>query len=187
MIDYSSYIGFNIPNFDTETFKDTRGSLRTKSLFYETITVDAIAAGWRPTYSIRESNKKTELPSAYRIFMSSVDEYEAALKIVGSLKHWRKLCECTWFMEGDKPRNFDGLIQWREDMRLRDASLAKRQLVASAKEGDASSSRKLLDISYKEGKEAVVGRPKKVKPKDTKQDDNQSRIEKLHASINHDK
>jgi len=136
---------------------------------------------------IRESNKKTELPSAYRIFMSSVDEYEAALKIVGSLKHWRKLCECTWFMEGDKPRNFDGLIQWREDMRLRDASLAKRQLVASAKEGDASSSRKLLDISYKEGKEAVVGRPKKVKPKDTKQDDNQSRIEKLHASINHDK
>ena len=61
-----------------------------------------------PIYSMRDT-EYNELPSAYLIYMHSIDEYDAATKLVGSLKHWRKLLAATWFMEGNPLKGFEGL------------------------------------------------------------------------------
>ena len=35
----------------------------------------------------------------YEIYMSSIDEYDAAIKIAGSMKAWRSLCSSAWFLK----------------------------------------------------------------------------------------
>jgi hypothetical protein len=101
--------------------------------------------------------------SVYEIYMESTDEYEAAIKIVNNMVHWEKLCGLDWFMNGIPEKNIRGLKDWREDMKHRDASLAKRQLIEQTKTGNTTAARALYDMATKGSK----GRPEK---KTTKQD-----------------
>lgn len=87
--------------------------------------------------------------SAYQVYMASVDEYAAAIKLVGSLRHWRKLTTCKWFVEGEKIKSFEGLNQWREDMAARDSLTAKQALITRTRTGDTGAARALLDLSNK--------------------------------------
>ena len=108
----------------------------TQSLFYEFPGNKEEA-----TYTLKNEDveyKGKQKVSAYQVYMHAVDEYDAAIKLVGSMKHWRKLCDLNWFLEGAPEHSFEGLNQWREDMRLRDESLAKRQLMDSASAGNVN-------------------------------------------------
>jgi len=142
MIDYAVYPGFQDKTVDRIILRGGKNHLLTAGLFCD-------VGNWKETqpdnkknaiYTLAEDEKR-DMPSAYQIYMTSVDEYEAAQKIVGSATHWRALCKCTWFMEA--------LTLWRKDMALRDFSMAKRVIMNEARAGDSASARKLLDMSAK--------------------------------------
>lgn len=144
MCKYTEYTGYLDPSKDRAELKDNRGATKTESLFIETISPRS-ANTYTPLYSLRPDENKGYL-SAYQIYMNSVDEHEAALKLVGTMLHWRKLCALKWFMEGRDNTGFEGLTQWREDMRLRDQSLAKRTLIKQTRDGNVTAARALHDL-----------------------------------------
>ena len=143
--------------YSLQDFKDVRGVYRTESLFYETISTSS-KANYKPLYTLKDQPHKG-LPSVYEIYNQSVDEYEAAMAICGSMAHWKKLCNLKWFMEG-REGVFRGLAAWREEMKARDQSLAKKTLMERVKEGDVSASRALLALSEDKNSK---GRPRKKK------------------------
>lgn len=124
-------------------FKDKRGAHKTESLFVETIQ-GHVAKKYEPLYSLRDYDHKG-YPSAYQIYMDSVDEYEAAMTLLGSMTHWRKLCSLKWFIEGRPECQFDGLASWRLDLEARDHSTAKKTLIEEAENGSVAAARALLD------------------------------------------
>lgn len=124
--------------YNQEDFIDRRGALKTELLFAETIKPDRLE-NYQPLYTLKEQN--TGLPSAYQIYMGSVDEYDAAMKLLGSMRHWRRLCGLKWFVDGIPAVGFDGLKSWRKDMEMRDKSKAKKQLLESAEAGSVSAQR----------------------------------------------
>lgn len=138
-------------------FKDKRGAHKTESLFLETIQPH-VAKNYKPLYSLRDYNNKG-YPSAYNIYMDSVDERDAAIQLVGSMAHWRKLCTLRWFIEGRPECQFEGLLQWREDMKDRDASEARRVLIRQMKEDNVTAAKAVLA----ESKSKRITSKKKVK------------------------
>lgn len=126
--------------YSPQDFKDNRGALKTELLFEETIKSER-RKDYTPLYTLKEHDG--DLPSAYKIFMGSTDEYEAAMRIVGSTRHWRRLCGLKWFMDGIPMSGFEGLRNWRKDMEMRDKSKAKAQLMESAETGNVSAQRAL--------------------------------------------
>ena len=81
--------------------------------------------------------------SFYRVYMECSDEYEAALRLVGSMQHWRKLCSLSWFMDGDPVWGWEGLSQMRSDMSDRDKSMAKTKLMEAMESGNVTAMRAL--------------------------------------------
>lgn len=134
MINYRLYDGFKDPDKDKSVLLDARGARRTETLFLESITTRAIDSGYSPLYTLRE-HEKDGLPSAYQIYVNSVDEADAAMKLVGSMHHWRRLVGLKWFFEGNPAIGHEGLVRWREDMLSRDATRCKQQLMYAAEEG----------------------------------------------------
>lgn len=118
--------------------KDKRGVMLTQALFVETSD-----GTFEPSYTLKQEDFKG-YPSMYRLYMECTDEYEAAIKLVGSMRHWRKLCNLKWFVEGREQFGHEGLNKWREDMRLRDESLARRILIEQANEGNVTAARSLI-------------------------------------------
>lgn len=181
---YDTYEGFQKEDADLSILMDGQGRHRTASLFLESISPNLKdRADLAPIYTLRNRDYNN-LPSAYLIYMASVDEFDAAMKIVGSMSHWRKLISTKWFMDGGQ--GFEGLTVWREDMALRDRSIAKRELIKSAGKGDTSSARKLFDLAAPEGDKKSVGRPstkasKKAEEEAAQQSEEEALIAKLHS------
>lgn len=172
MINYTKYLGFLDTGADRSVLLDARGARKTETLFVEAISHRSKEAGYEPLYCLRETEKDGK-PSAYLIYMHSVDETEAALKLVGSLAHWRRLCGLKWFMDGSEEMGHEGIFQWREDMKARDATMAKEKLIQAAQGGSVPAATLLL----KESTKKPVGRPGKEK------DPKQEQILSFHKSI----
>lgn len=172
MINYKLYDGYLSPAADRDALLDKRGARKTEMLFAESISSRAKQDGYEPLYSLRETEKDGK-PSAYLVYMNSVDETDAALKLVGSLAHWRRLCGLKWFMEGSEAMGHEGVIQWREDMKLRDASFAREKLMDAASGGSVPAATTILKESIKK----TVGRPAKDK------DSANQRIVSLHKEV----
>ena len=173
--DYKNYRGFLDPEADMLQLRDSRNVRKTETLFEETITKSS-RERYEPLYSLKEQEKRGK-PSAYKIYINSTDETEAALKLVGSLAHWRRLCGLQWFFLGDEAMQHEGLVQWRKDMEARDRMVAKKQLQKMAEEGSVPAAKKLLDEAGGEGKR---GRPAKTKGKAKEKD---SKVSSLHKDI----
>jgi hypothetical protein len=91
------------------------------------------------------------------VYLDSTDEYEAAMRLVGSWKHWQKLLHLKWFTEGLPQLNWEGIESLRATMNARDRSLARGKLLQAASEGNVTAAKALL-----EGKEVKKpGRPVK--------------------------
>lgn len=140
-----------------EDFKDKRGAHKTEALFVETIQAQSRKT-YTPLYSLRDYDHKG-YQSAYQIYMSSIDERDAAMKLVGSMAHWRKLCSLKWFMVGRLECQFEGLLQWREDMSARDSSEAKRVILEQCKLDNVPAARALDAMAkQKKAKGSVIGK-----------------------------
>lgn len=132
------------PDPNSPVLFDVRGHRRAGSLFIET----SQDKNRDPIFTLKDYNSRGMI-SAYNLYMDSVDEYDAACKIVGSMTHWRKLMASPWFMQGNPELNFTGLATWRKDMQARDLSRAKRVLQEKVAEGDRAAAKMLLDTSVK--------------------------------------
>lgn len=153
--DYENYTGFLTA--DRSILKDPRGVQRCETLFHG---MNKRGEKYPSIYAMGEDERKG-LPSAYLIYMHSIDEREGALKLVGSMRHWRKLLSLKWFREGDMRFGHEGVEKWREDMAFRDRSLAKSVLLEAAKKGDIGAAKKLLDESKNQVSSNKIGRPKR--------------------------
>ena len=97
-------------------------------------------------------NGRRTYKSMYLIYMSCHTEYEAAMKLLGSYPHWQKLLKCKWFHEY--------VVQWREDMRMRDESVARAVLMEKVEGGNVPAARAVLAELRKDSKPAGRrGRP----------------------------
>lgn len=167
MINYKEYKGFQDPSRDRKELLDVRGAFRTESLFRESIQTQSRRAGYDPFYSLRDYEHKGFV-SAYQIYMNSIDERDAALKLVGSMLHWRKLLKLRWFMNGRVNTGFEGISQWREDMSQRDATEAKRVILEQCSDNNVTAARTLNDI-VKNKKNDIHGKSKKS-PEDKREE-----------------
>lgn len=141
------------PSSSDPVLFDVRGARRTASLFLET-TMDS---NLPPVFTLRDF-EKNGLPSAYVMYLESDTEYDAAIKMVGCMTHWRILCAKPWFMNGNPDKNFLGLAQWRLDMAARDATEAMRVIKDQVANGDKQAAQFLLNYATK-GEFAGKGRP----------------------------
>lgn len=121
------------------------GQYLTQGLFYE---YRHQAAKLGP-YCLKEYDWKG-CKSMYQVYMSCASEYEAALKILGSWKHWQILCQAPFFARE--------VEKWREEVEIREAALGKATLIAQAKEGNVSAAKELVKSAEKRS----VGRPSKA-------------------------
>lgn len=157
-----------------DKYKASNGRRLTQGLFYEFNNPDA-------PYTLRDEDftnaKGVTYKSAAAIYRSCVDEYDAAMKIVGSWAHWKMLLNLDWFVNGADlgGYDFDGIKAWREEMALRDASHSKALLQEQAENGNVTAQRYLNESSNKTTK---AGRP--AKPKVVKQVSN---IESLYNKV----
>lgn len=143
--------------YPLQDFKDVRGAYKTEALFCETISAQSQKT-YKPMYTLKDYPHRG-LPSAFEIYSRSTDEYDAAMNILGSYSHWKKLCSLKWFMEG-KEGVFRGVKHWREEMKQRDISLAKKTLMEQVEEGSVSAASALLRLAESKNSK---GRPKKEK------------------------
>ncbi len=127
MFNYKVWVGFKDHEADFSVLRDSEDSLRLHTLF-----VERKEQGEVPLYTLKDFEFKG-YPSAYLVYMSSVDEYDAAMRLVGSMSHWRSLLKLDWFMRGIITQDFSGVTQWREDMKLRDLSEAKETMHSAMK------------------------------------------------------
>jgi len=169
----------------TDNMKDKLGRFRTLSLFYESLG-QRQKGHYSPIYSLSNRDKTLEdgtfYPSAYLIYMASSDEYEAAIKLVGSMQHWRKLLETPWFLPGSRTwdwTGFEGLEQWRLDMEARNKSEAISLLREAAAGGNVQAQKELYKMGTESGKKPA-GRPKKKRGEKSEEDPD---INKLHDNI----
>ncbi len=149
---YKSYTGFSQSSSEDirQKLRGSNGVQLTEALFEETcISARNKDPEFKALYSLKEY-PLSNTPSAYQIYINSVDETEAAIKLVGSLSHWRKLCSLKWFLTGRKDVGFEGLLQWRQDMWERDRSSAKKVLIKLASEGNVTAARTLDKLASDE-------------------------------------
>ena len=85
----------------------------------------------------------------YQIYMSCDSEYEAAMLLLNSWKHWEVLCNAPGFMKE--------LVKWREEREIREAAIGKKVLIEEAENGNVAAARYLVDINTKR----KAGRPSK--------------------------
>lgn len=96
-------------------------------------------------FDIEKGGKKYK--SLYKLFMESVDEYDFATTHLGGLHVWEQLVSTNWFYNGYRAHR--GVEAWREDLRARDESLAKKAVMLAVREGDINAAKKLWDKSKK--------------------------------------
>jgi len=141
---------------------DDNGRFLSRAIFWELSTPERREA-IPPVYTLKVEPSHG-LPSAYQMYMDSVDEYEAALKICGTMKAWRALCKSNWFMLGYTEHGHEGLVQWRKDMEARDKSAAKKLLQQKAEEGNVAAMTKLYNITPKKPDNRLKKQAEKVTP-----------------------
>ncbi len=132
------------PKGNAPVLFDVRGHRRSASMFFE-YHADT---NRDPVFTVKDYDFNG-CKSAYNLYINSIDEYDAAMKMVGSMSHWRKLIATPWFLEGDPDIQFMGLAQWRRDMAARDASVARQLLMENIKKGDMGAAKFMLTYATK--------------------------------------
>lgn len=134
------------PLFPKDRLRNASGTPLTQALFYE---YRHQCPDYTPIYNLKWEEDCKGTISMYRVYMESASEYEAAVRLLGSWKHWLKLCDCTWFNEY--------LEEWREEKAIQEKAIGKATLIAQAKAGNVNAARILdsqkISSTKKKGKE----------------------------------
>ena len=127
----------------------------TQGLFVEFQNSDDTAPYTFKEFDVHKNERR--YVSFSQVYLDSADEYEAAMRLVGSWKHWQKLLSLKWFLEGLPQYNWEGIESLRATVQARDRSLARRKLLEAAADGNVTAAKSIL-----EGKEVKkAGRPAK--------------------------
>ena len=105
-------------------------------------------------------------------------EYEAAILIVESWTHWKKLCSLDWFVNGYETSSglkYGGLVEWKEEQELRKKSESETMLMTMIKEGNVTAAKFIYE---QQGKQTTKGRPETKKPRAKV-----SNVESLYARV----
>lgn len=122
-----------------------------------------------PLYTINPEDD--DLPSAFKVYMDSINEYEAALKLCPSWEYWKNMLKtCV------KIRRV--VDQWREEKYLRDQAAARKLLWEAAEKGNVSAQRILYEARKEEKQQAA--RQKRVEQESMKE---QSMLEERLARL----
>lgn len=126
--------------------------MKTEGLFYEHASKLKAAPNFpidpEPVYTLKDRPHKG-LPSAYEIYMDSSTEYEAAMRIVGSWKHWKKLCRAKFFQVH--------VNEWREERVQMEEAMAHTVLLNTLEKDNITAAKSILESNKKNNKGA--GRP----------------------------
>lgn len=150
----------SFPHLDSETYRTDSGRYVTEGIFLETATQgnDPEFLTWSLSEREKEKNGKV-LPSAYQIVVWSHDEYDAAMKICGSMQLWNRLKgnKRIWNgVQGVCP----GLGAALEIQKMRISSEAMKQMQASALEGNVAAQKAVYELTRSKNqkkKEVVKG------------------------------
>ena len=142
--------------------KGSNGVMFTQGLFYEYNNPDA-------PYTLRTEDHTSRKGNVYksfaRVYRESVDEYDAAMTLLGSWAHWQKLCKEEWFSTGViNGSSFSGLNDWREEKEKANESAAKRVLLDAVADGDVQAAKYLDSKVAKKEVQKGAGRPEKKVP-----------------------
>jgi len=137
----------NKTNIEYEKLIGDGGHYKTKGIFYE---YKALTKSDYCPFNLKERDLKNGSISMYRIYMSCDTEYDAAKILLNSWKHWEILCDAPFF------RPF--IEKWREEREIRDASMARKILLAEAEEGNVTAAKAVYDQATKR----KAGRPSKA-------------------------
>ena len=157
-VDYGA--GWVRPEFPATGLK---GHWRTEALFLDTAPEPEKVA---PSYTFREHAIEYDgkvLPSAYQVILHSDSEYDAAIRLLGSYRHWERLKK--------SPRVFNKGVYGKQnvytieialrDMHIRIQAEAKSELLALAQTGNVTAARTIYDG-------APIGKEKSKPKKETK-------------------
>jgi len=123
--------------------------VNTRSMFVDLVGLEERSEG-TPEFTIQEYDIERDgkkYKSLYKLFMQSADEYDFAIEHLGGLDIFNQLTSAKWFSEGYRAHR--GIAAWREDMRARDESLAKKAILLAVRDGDINAAKKLFDVSKK--------------------------------------
>jgi hypothetical protein len=134
-----------------EHLKDTVGRLRTQSLFYE-----MRSPKYPAPFTLKDRDHEGRV-SMYRIYMEIGDptEYQQALALLGSWKHWKQLTSTDWFETY--------VSRWREELKTKFESARYEEMVEVAKTQKGTpqgvQATKWLAERYTQRDKPVRGRP----------------------------
>lgn len=143
-------------NLTGSKFRNDRGALLTRSLFFETSNKPELAV-----YTLKDHDhewKGKNYPSLFKLFIEANDpiEYLFATTHLDSWNHWETLCEATWF----KPY----VERWRRELELKIKATALSKIQAEARTGGRDSLRAhtyLLEKKWSPEPSKGRGRPSK--------------------------
>ena len=92
---------------------DQLGVMRTETLFYD-MSDNARREKYSTLYSMRKDNHYGCI-SAYQVYMSAIDEYDAAMRLVESMRHWKKALQ-SQVVRGRPCRS---ILRWIEGLARR--------------------------------------------------------------------
>lgn len=144
-----------LPKHDDELPIDPAFRHMTKGMFYEfrhQSTSELTPIFTLKPYDFTDVHGNT-YASVYLLYMECDSEYEAAIKILGSYNHWKKLARAGWFSSY--------LEEWEAERNIRDEAIARSTLIAAAEAGNVTAANSI----YKNSKKAdsKVGRPTTAK------------------------
>lgn len=172
MVDYGS--GWIRPEFSPT---GTNGHWRTEALFLDTAPEPE---KYEPTYTFREHaveyNGKI-LPSAYQVILYSDSEYDAAMRLLGSYRHWERLKKSPRIFEKGVygKQNVYTIKIALQDMHTRIQAEAKKEILALSENGNVTAARTIYEGT-------PIGK-EKAQPKKEKNGPGVSPTDSILASI----
>lgn len=100
-----------------------------------------------PSYTTNEDDDI--LPSAHKIYMDSMNEYEAAKQLVPTWEFWKNMLKTSI-----KVRKL--VEAWREEKMLKDQAEARRMLWAQAEKGNVSAQKILYESKKEEAQQRAA-------------------------------
>lgn len=171
---------------------DSLGRYRTRSLFWETRNIDN-EEKWEPLFTTKDRPHTVKAigkaglhtyPSLKEIYMSydhvPSHEYEFAMDVFGSWKHWTVICVSTLR---------DMTTEWREELSIKLKATAIRALLAASKETSTTgvnASKYIADENYiprKVGRITKEEKARELKIAAGVRDDLQGDMDRLGISI----
>lgn len=143
-------------NLTGSKFRNDRGALLTRSLFFETSNKPELAVYTLKDHDHEWDGKK--YPSLFKIYMDATDpiEYLFATTNLDSWEHWERLVEASWFAPY--------VERWRKELELKIKATALLKIAEEAKKGgkDAfTAHRYLLEKKWIPAQSHGRGRPSK--------------------------